>query len=188
MYRNPIEKVAKFLNDKHPRKNRIYNLCSERTYETHHFTGCTVERFMIDDHNVPTLQDMLRFAQSVRDWLGEHPDNVIVVHCKGGKGRTGTMICVWLIESGVFSSAALSLDYFGNRRTDTNVSSKFQGVETPSQSRYVGYYEWMKSHGRVLPEAIPLRLTQIQITGLMYCGRGDGSDFSVELDQVATSG
>ena len=28
-----------------------------------------------------------------------------------------------------------SLDYFGNRRTDTNVSSKFQGVETPSQSR-----------------------------------------------------
>ena len=74
----------------------------------------------------------------------------------------------------------------------------------------------MKSHGRVLPEAIPLRLTQIQITGeltslntlckekqnnardicclkfqltsgLMYCGRGDGSDFSVEVDQVATS-
>ena len=31
------------------------------------------------------------------------------------------MICVWLIESGVFSSAANSLDYFGNRRTDTNV-------------------------------------------------------------------
>merc|ERR1712032_1736030 len=41
----------------------------------------------------------------------------------------------------------------------------------------------MKSHGRVLPEAVPLRLTQIQVTGLMYCGRGDGSDFSVEVDQ-----
>merc|ERR1719357_1776413 len=87
----------------------------------------------------------------------ENPDNVIVVHCKGGKGRTGTMICVWLIESGVFSSAAMSLDYFGNRRTDTNVSTKFQGVETPSQSRYVGYYEWVKNNGRVLPEPIPLR-------------------------------
>ena len=82
-YRNPIEKVAKFLNDKHPRKYRIYNLCSERTYETHHFTGCTVERFMIDDHNVPTLQDMLRFAQSVKEWLNADPENVIVVHCKG---------------------------------------------------------------------------------------------------------
>ena len=82
-YRNPIEKVAKFLNEKHPKKYRIYNLCSERTYETHHFTGCTVERIMIDDHNVPTLQDMLRFAQSVKEWLNADPENVIVVHCKG---------------------------------------------------------------------------------------------------------
>ena len=44
----------------------MYNLCSERTYDTHHFIGCTVERFMIDDHNVPTLEDMLRFAKSVK--------------------------------------------------------------------------------------------------------------------------
>ena len=33
-------------------------------------------------------------------------------------------------------------------------------------TRYVAYYEWMKSHGRILPEAVPLRLTQIQITGI----------------------
>ena len=38
------------------------------------------------------------------------------------------MICVWLVEAGVFSTATQSLDYFGNRRTDTNVSKKFQGV------------------------------------------------------------
>ena len=44
----------------------MYNLCSERTYDTHHFIGCTVERFMIHDHNVPTLEDMLRFAKSVK--------------------------------------------------------------------------------------------------------------------------
>jgi len=182
LYRNPIEKVAAFLETKHNDRYKMFNLCSEKTYDTSFFHG-RVERVLIDDHNVPTLKQMLEFADTVRDWLGEHPDNVIVVHCKGGKGRTGTMICVWLIESGVFSSAALSLDYFGNRRTDTNVSSKFQGVETPSQSRYVAYYEWMKSHGRVLPEAVPLRLTQIQVTGFMYCGRGDGSDFSVEVDQ-----
>ena len=40
------------------------------------------------------------------------------------------MICVWLVEAGVFSSATESLDYFGNRRTDKNVSTKFQGVST----------------------------------------------------------
>jgi len=182
LYRNPIEKVSAFLDAKHKDRYMMFNLCSEKTYDTSFFHG-RVERVLIDDHNVPSLQQMLEFANKVREWLGQHPDNVIVVHCKGGKGRTGTMICVWLIESGVFTSAALSLDYFGNRRTDTNVSSKFQGVETPSQSRYVAYYEKMKSNGRVLPEAVPLMLTQIQITGLMYCGRGDGSDFSVEVDQ-----
>ena len=101
----------------------------------------------------------------------------------GGKGRTGTMICVWLIESGVFCSAANSLDYFGNRRTDTNVSKKFQGVETPSQSRYVGYYEWVKNNDRQLPAEVPVRITQIKITGVMYMGAGDGSDFWVQVDQ-----
>ena len=42
-----------------------------------------VERVMIDDHNVPSLKQMLEFADSVREWLAQHPDNVIVVHCKG---------------------------------------------------------------------------------------------------------
>ena len=64
-----------------------------------------MERFTIDDHNVPSLEDMRRFAASVKSWLSADPENVIVVHCKGGKGRTGTMICVWLVEAGVFSDA-----------------------------------------------------------------------------------
>ena len=182
LYRNPIEKVAAFLDAKHKNRYKLYNLCSERTYETSHFHH-RVERVMIDDHNVPSIKQMLEFADNVREWLGGHPDNVIVGHCKGGKGRTGTMICVWLIESGVFSSAANSLDYFGNRRTDTNVSKKFQGVETPSQSRYVGYYEWVKNNDRQLPAAVPLKLTEIKITGMMFMGRGDGSDFWVVIDQ-----
>lgn len=181
-YRNPIEKVAQFLDTKHKDHYKVFNLCSEKTYNTSFFHD-RVERVLIDDHNVPSVAQLLEFADTVRTWLGEHPDNVIVVHCKGGKGRTGTMICVWLIESGVFTSASLSLDYFGHRRTDTNVSKKFQGVETPSQSRYVGYYEIVKNNGRILPESVPVRLTEIIITGMMYIGNGTGSDFWVEIDQ-----
>ena len=63
-FRNPIERVAKFLNEKHPRKYRMYNLCSERTYDTHHFIGCTVERIMIDDHNVPRYFLMVLFLHA----------------------------------------------------------------------------------------------------------------------------
>jgi PTEN homologous phosphatase len=48
---------------------------------------------------------MIRFAQNVKEWMLADPRNVISVHCKGGKGRTGTMVCVWLIESGKFKTA-----------------------------------------------------------------------------------
>ena len=58
---------------------------------------------------------------------------VVSLHCKGGKGRTGTMICAVLIDMGLFSNARDSLQYFGQRRTDLNVSQQFQGVETYSQ-------------------------------------------------------
>jgi PTEN phosphatase family protein len=41
----------------------------------------------------------------VNDWLSSDPSNVIAVHCKGGKGRTGTMICILLVEQGLFEDA-----------------------------------------------------------------------------------
>jgi hypothetical protein len=47
--------VAKFLDEKHPNKYKVYNLCSERFYDTSHFHE-RVERIKIDDHNVPTLK------------------------------------------------------------------------------------------------------------------------------------
>mmetsp|Transcript_19367 Transcript_19367/g.23975 ORF Transcript_19367/g.23975 Transcript_19367/m.23975 type:complete len:584 (+) Transcript_19367:44-1795(+) len=180
-YRNPIESVAKFLDTKHKDHYKVYNLCSEKTYDTTHFHD-RVERIKIDDHNVPSAEQMIQFANNVYRWLSADPENVIVVHCKGGKGRTGTMICVWLIESGVFTSAANSLDYFGNRRTDTEVGTKFQGVETPSQSRYVGYYEWIKNNGRKLPPPTKLKIKDIVITGMWSVGNGTGSDFRVDID------
>lgn len=180
-YRNPIKDVARFLDTKHANHYRVYNLCSERTYDDSYFHG-RVERFIIDDHNVPLVKDMVRFVQNVKQWLSEDERNVIAVHCKGGKGRTGTMICIWLVEAELFGSAEASLDYFGNRRTDLSVGSKFQGVETPSQNRYVGYFETIKEryHGEP-PDEIPLKLSQIKIYALAGVGQGNGYDFSCEI-------
>ncbi|XP_078473139.1 phosphatidylinositol 3,4,5-trisphosphate 3-phosphatase TPTE2-like isoform X1 [Lampetra planeri] len=132
MYRNPIKEVQRFLNSKHMDHYKVYNLCSEKGYDAKYF-HYRVDRVFIDDHNVPSLADMVRFTASVRDWMAQDPKNIIAVHCKGGKGRTGTMICTWLIDSDEFEGAQASLDYFGERRTDRTKSVKFQGVETPSQ-------------------------------------------------------
>ncbi|KAF7654515.1 hypothetical protein LDENG_00068860 [Lucifuga dentata] len=180
-YRNPIHEVARFLDTKHEGHYKVYNLCSEKGYDPKFF-HYRVERVFIDDHNVPSLEDMLKYTASVREWMSADPKNIIAIHCKGGKGRTGTLICTWLIDSDQFESAQDSLEYFGERRTDKSRSSKFQGVETPSQSRYVGYYETMKTRfNRQLPPPKSLRIRSIRIHSIAGVGRGDGSDFKVKI-------
>ncbi|EHH28882.1 hypothetical protein EGK_09163, partial [Macaca mulatta] len=140
-YRNPIEEVVRFLDKKHPNHYRVYNL--ERAYDPKHFHN-RVSRIMIDDHNVPTLHEMVVFTKEVNEWMAQDPANIVAIHCKGGKGRTGTMICAFLIASEIFLTAEESLYYFGERRTDKTNSTEFQGVETPSQNRYVGYFAQVK--------------------------------------------
>nr|XP_056712859.1 phosphatidylinositol 3,4,5-trisphosphate 3-phosphatase TPTE2-like [Euleptes europaea] len=180
-YRNPILEVVRFLDTKHEDHYKVYNLCSEQGYDPLYF-HYRVERFFIDDHNVPALEEMLRFTANVREWMNQDPKNIIVIHCKGGKGRTGTMVCTWLIDSNQFESAQESLDYFGERRTDKSTSSKFQGVETPSQSRYVGYYEILKNkYDLKLPPKRPLRIKSIKIMAIYGVGKGNGSDFRVQI-------
>lgn len=180
-YRNPITEVARFLDTKHEGHYKVYNLCSEKGYDPKFF-HYKVERVFIDDHNVPALEDMLKYTTSVRDWMSADSRNVIAIHCKGGKGRTGTMVCTWLIDSDQFENAQDSLNYFGERRTDTSQSSKFQGVETPSQSRYVGYYEIMKTKfNRQLPPPKALRIKSFRIHSIAGVGKGDGSDLKVKV-------
>ncbi|CAK6953908.1 putative tyrosine-protein phosphatase TPTE isoform X1 [Scomber scombrus] len=180
-YRNPIKEVARFLDTKHEGHYKVYNLCSEKGYDPQFF-HYKVERVFIDDHNVPSLEDMLKYTVNVRDWMSADPQNIIAIHCKGGKGRTGTMVCTWLIDSDQFESAQDSLEYFGERRTDKSRSSKFQGVETPSQSRYVGYYETMKTKfNRQLPPPKSLRVKSIRIHSIAGVGKGDGSDLKVKI-------
>uniref|UniRef100_A0A8C8GUV9 Phosphatidylinositol-3,4,5-trisphosphate 3-phosphatase n=1 Tax=Oncorhynchus tshawytscha TaxID=74940 RepID=A0A8C8GUV9_ONCTS len=176
LYRNPIREVARFLDTKHEDHYRYM-----KGYDPKFF-HYRVERVFIDDHNVPSLEDMLKYTAGVREWMAADPKNIIAIHCKGGKGRTGTLVCTWLIDSDQFESAQDSLDYFGERRTDKSRSSKFQGVETPSQSRYVGYYEVMKTKfNRQLPPEQSLKIKSIRIHSIAGVGKGNGSDLKVKI-------
>ena len=58
------------------------------------------------------FSDLIRMADSVTAWFEENEKNVIAVHCKGGKGRTGTMISVALLKSGVCQTAEVQKHVF----------------------------------------------------------------------------
>ncbi|EAX08221.1 transmembrane phosphoinositide 3-phosphatase and tensin homolog 2, isoform CRA_c [Homo sapiens] len=176
-YRNPIEEVVRFLDKKHRNHYRVYNLCSERAYDPKHFHN-RVSRIMIDDHNVPTLHEMVVFTKEVNEWMAQDLENIVAIHCKGGKGRTGTMVCALLIASEIFLTAEESLYYFGERRTNKTHSNKFQGVETPSQNRYVGYFAQVKHlYNWNLP---PRRILFIK-RFIIYSIRGDVCDLKVQV-------
>nr|XP_054385396.1 phosphatidylinositol 3,4,5-trisphosphate 3-phosphatase TPTE2-like isoform X4 [Pongo abelii] len=87
-YRNPIEEVVQFLENKHPNHYRVYNLCSETAYDPKHFHN-RVGRIMIDDHNVPTLHEMVVFTKKLNEWMAQDLENITAIHCKGGK-ETGS--------------------------------------------------------------------------------------------------
>ena len=59
------------------------------------------------------------------------------------------------------------MEYFGKRRTDFEVGEAFQGVETASQIRYVGYFERVKAefNGK-LPASKILAIKEVKINSI----------------------
>lgn len=75
--------------------------------------------------------------------------NVIAMHCKGGKGRTGTAVCAHLVQHWKLTADQALLAYENARTTGWSTgSTDSQGVTGQSQIRYVKYYERILHEGR----------------------------------------
>ncbi|KAH3743100.1 protein tyrosine phosphatase [Pelomyxa schiedti] len=136
--RNPYSEVLRFLNQMHGIHYKVYNLCSERTID---MLISPVGIFPFSDHGAPPFELMEMFCKDCDAWLKEDPANIAAVHCKAGKGRTGVMICCYLMYSGQVSSIDEALKHYATARTHDG-----KGVTIPSQVRYVHYFGSLLFH------------------------------------------
>ncbi|EPY34670.1 phosphatidylinositol-3,4,5-trisphosphate 3-phosphatase [Strigomonas culicis] len=161
LYRNKYNDVLRYLDYKYGEHYMVYNLCKEKSYQYSQdkFHG-RVRVFPFLDHHSAPLQLMIDFVRDAMAYLDEHAENVVVIHCKAGKGRTGVMACCLLMECepSLGHSPDAVMRRYGQSRT-----SDGKGLTVPSQRRSVVYYaRLVQDYGGVVPTDAP-RVTMREI-------------------------
>ncbi|KZO98465.1 hypothetical protein CALVIDRAFT_511880, partial [Calocera viscosa TUFC12733] len=98
LYRNSRHDARRFIEHRHADKYWVFNFCplTENTYDPSFFRG-HVSRYPFPDHHAPPLALLALAVREMHAWLSADPERVIVVHCKAGKGRSGTLACAYLL-------------------------------------------------------------------------------------------
>ncbi|EKX46715.1 hypothetical protein GUITHDRAFT_70451 [Guillardia theta CCMP2712] len=111
VHRNDIHDVAKLLATKHYGVFLVFNLCEDHeengngNYDTDLLYG-QVRKIPFYDHNAPLLTQLIRFCETASHWLEASPQNMVIVHCRGGKGRTGLFVSSLMLWTKVFKTCS----------------------------------------------------------------------------------
>ncbi|KAL4933550.1 putative phosphatidylinositol-3,4,5-trisphosphate 3-phosphatase [Aspergillus undulatus] len=193
-YRTPLKQLISFLDEKHGADWCIWEFRAEGTgYPDSEVYG-RIHHFPFPDHHPPPFALIPKVMASMRNWLhrldgpvstsGDGKENesgggkkekqgqrIVVVHCKAGKGRSGSMACSYLISQEGWKMED-ALQRFTERRMRVGFG---EGVSIPSQLRWVRYVNrWTNEMGKRYVER-PVEIIEIHVWGLR-----DGVKVAVE--------
>ena len=177
IYRNNMEDVKRFFSTRHKNHYKVYNLCGEKTYPKDTFYKQSYYPF--PDHEAPPLNLLLPFCKDAKGFLEEDEKNVVAIHCKAGKGRTGTFVCCLMIYMNLFKTNDEALAYYGIMRVGDG-----KGVTIPSQIRYVRYFEKILENNidiNTNPKRIMIRKIKLSnVPGFSRVGWSSSLTFSID--------
>ncbi|XP_026162890.1 tensin-2-like isoform X2 [Mastacembelus armatus] len=167
-YRRHLQEVASMLKSKHQDKFLLLNLSEKR----HDITRLNpkVQDYGWPDLHAPPLDRICAICKAMETWLTSDPSNVVVLHCKGNKGKTGVIVAAFMHYSKISAGADQALTTLAMRKfCEDKVSSSLQ----PSQNRYIYYFGGLLS-GTIKMNSSPLFLHQILIPSLPNFQAGGG--------------
>ncbi|XP_035380445.1 tensin-2 isoform X2 [Electrophorus electricus] len=167
-YRTNLREVAAMLKSKHQDKFMVINL-SEKRHDICRLNP-KVEEFGWPDLHAPPLDKICSVCKSMERWLNSDPHNVIVLHCKGNRGKTGVITAAYMHYSKISAGADQALTTVAMRKfCEEKISSSLQ----PSQNRYIYYFAGLLS-GTIKINSSPLLLYQVHIPELPNYQPGGG--------------
>ncbi|XP_041374710.1 tensin-1-like isoform X3 [Gigantopelta aegis] len=159
-YRFNLKEVTRMLKTKHGDKHLVLNISEKHNDLTKMHSK--IKEFGWPDHLAPPLERLCSICKSIDSWLNADPLNVVVLHCKGGKGRLANVIAAYMHYSNICASADGALDRFAMKRF---YDDKLGGISQPSQRRYVHYFAGLLS-GAIKINSNALYLHHILIHGV----------------------
>ncbi|XP_059706604.1 tensin-3 isoform X8 [Haemorhous mexicanus] len=159
-YLHNLQEVTQMLKSKHGDNYLVLNL-SEKRYDLGKLNPKIMDVGWPDFH-APLLDKLCTICKAMESWLDNDPQHVVVIHCRGGKGRIGVVISSYMHFTNVSASADQALDRFAMKKFfDDKVSALMQ----PSQRRYVQFLSGLLS-GSVKMNATPLFLHYVILHGI----------------------
>jgi phosphatidylinositol-3,4,5-trisphosphate 3-phosphatase/dual-specificity protein phosphatase PTEN len=81
------------------------------------------------------LKLLFTICEKIHKFFEKDDENVVVVNCRAGKGRTGTIVCCYLLFSGRFKNPEEAFLYYSRKRF-----RKGGGVTQPSQKNMLDIF------------------------------------------------
>uniref|UniRef100_A0A671L855 Tensin 1b n=1 Tax=Sinocyclocheilus anshuiensis TaxID=1608454 RepID=A0A671L855_9TELE len=159
-YSANIKEVATMLRSKHGDNYLLFNL-SEKRYDISKLNPKVLD-FGWPDHHAPALDKICSICKAMDTWMNADSHNVVVLHNKGNRGRTGVVVAAYMHYSNISASADQALDRFAMKRF---YEDKVLPVGQPSQRRYVQYFSGLLS-GRIKINNKPLFLHHVIMHGI----------------------
>lgn len=150
------QSVATLLNDLHGNDYVVWNL-SEKQYDDTPFYGQVMD-FRFPGYPAPPLAQLFKLCMSMESWLTSDPNNVVVVHCMTGRGRSVTIVSCLLEWMGQASRAGDAL-LFACRKRRAHVEQAL----VPTQIRYVQMFHDIIQGKR--PHSRPVTIKRVALHG-----------------------